>query len=113
LDLTFDTTTKVADVYINYASVQVDKRKVVSVCTEKVAETTLNALSAGAFDYVSKNMDPASLDITHIQPDLIEKIRAAAQSRAISFQCRKPPHRVESEIPRTTSAAPEIVAIGI
>ena len=54
---------------------------IVSAATEKGAETTLSALSAGAFDCVPKNLDPASLDITHIQPDLVAKIRAAAHSR--------------------------------
>lgn len=86
---------------------------IVSASTERGAETTLNALSAGAFDYVPKSLNPMSLDITHIQHDLIEKIRAAAQSRETSFQCRKPPTRVDSGTISTPSVAPEIVVIGV
>jgi two-component system chemotaxis response regulator CheB len=86
---------------------------IVSAATEKGAETTLNALSAGAFDYVPKNLDPASLDITHIQSDLIAKIRAAGQSRAALSDGRKPPRSVASETSQTPSAAPQVVAIGI
>ena len=85
---------------------------IVSAATEKGAETTLSALSAGAFDYVPKNLDPASLDITHIQPELIAKIRAAAQWRVASSASRKPPRGVESETSQTPSTAPEVVAIG-
>jgi two-component system, chemotaxis family, protein-glutamate methylesterase/glutaminase len=86
---------------------------IVSASTERGAETTLNALSAGAFDYIPKSLSPTSLDITHIQPDLIAKIRAAAQSRAISLHRRKPPKRVKCETPRMSSASPEIIAIGV
>ena len=84
---------------------------IVSAATEKGAETTLSALSAGAFDCVPKNLDPASLDITHIQPDLVAKIRAAAQSRASLSTRRKPPRRAESEPSQTRSVVPEVVAI--
>ena len=86
---------------------------IVSASSEKGAETTLSALSAGAFDYVPKSLNPMSLDIMHIQPDLIEKIRAAAQSRAISLHCRKPPNRVESGVRRRSSVSPQIVVIGV
>lgn len=86
---------------------------IVSAGSEKGAETTLSALSAGAFDYVPKNLDPASLDITHIRPDLIAKIRAAAHSRAALSDCRKPPRSVEPEASQTSSAVPEVVAIGV
>ncbi|MFZ0418998.1 MAG: response regulator, partial [Candidatus Sulfotelmatobacter sp.] len=53
----------------------------VSSVTLKDAETTFNALAAGAFDYVPKELSSASLDILHLQADLIAKIRAAAESR--------------------------------
>ena len=84
---------------------------IVSAATERSAETTLSALSAGAFDCVPKNLDPASLDITHIQPDLIAKIRVAAQSRMAVSASRKPPRSVEFGTSQTSSA-PEVVAIG-
>ncbi len=53
----------------------------VSAVTEKDAEVTFDALSAGAFDYVPKQLSPASLDIVHIRSDLLMKIRAAGLSR--------------------------------
>jgi two-component system, chemotaxis family, protein-glutamate methylesterase/glutaminase len=53
---------------------------VVSSLTQDGAEATLEALEAGAFDYVSKELSYASLDIINIQQDLIEKVHAAAQS---------------------------------
>jgi two-component system, chemotaxis family, protein-glutamate methylesterase/glutaminase len=53
----------------------------VSALTEEGAEQTLDALAAGAFDYVSKHLSSSSLDILHIRQDLLGKIRAAAQSR--------------------------------
>lgn len=52
----------------------------VSGATNQDAERTFDALAAGAFDYVSKNLSPTSLDILHIRNDLISKLRAAAQS---------------------------------
>ena len=66
----------------------------VSAVTEKGAEQTFDALAAGAFDYVPKKLSSTSLDIQHIRPDLVAKIRTAAQSRK-SRPCdvfsRKPP----------------------
>ncbi len=52
----------------------------VSSLTQEGAETTLEALSMGAFDYVSKQQSFVSLDIVKIQADLIAKIKAAAKS---------------------------------
>lgn len=45
----------------------------VSAVTEQDAEITFDALSAGAFDYVPKQLSPASLDIIHIRSDLINE----------------------------------------
>lgn len=53
----------------------------VSSTTEKGADDTFDALAAGAFDYVPKQLSPNSLDIAHIRHDLVAKIRAAARSR--------------------------------
>ncbi len=52
----------------------------VSSLTQEGAETTLEALSIGAFDYVPKQSSFVSLDIVKIRDDLIAKIRAAAES---------------------------------
>jgi chemotaxis response regulator CheB len=66
----------------------------VSAVTEKDADKTFNALAAGAFDYVPKQLSSTSLDILHIRSDLIAKLRAAAQSRNShpgDFLSKKPP----------------------
>ena len=88
----------------------------VSAVTEKDADKTFNALAAGAFDYVPKQLSSTSLDILHIRSDLIAKIRAAAQSRksrSDDVLHKKPPRSARSE---TLSAAfpsvPAIVALG-
>jgi two-component system, chemotaxis family, protein-glutamate methylesterase/glutaminase len=88
----------------------------VSAATEKDAETTLEALSAGAFDCVPKQMSQTSLEIAHIRNELISKIRAAAQSRRNGFRpidARKPPQSARFELDKSSSAAPAVVAIGV
>ncbi|HTW57885.1 MAG TPA: chemotaxis response regulator protein-glutamate methylesterase [Terriglobales bacterium] len=85
----------------------------VSSVTEKDAETTFNALGAGAFDYIPKQLSSASLDILHIQSDLIAKIRAAAHSRRSPSSAplsKKPPQSTWPEDLQPSSAS--IVAIG-
>jgi len=88
----------------------------VSGATDKDSEATVEALSAGAFDYVPKQMSASSLDISHIRSDLIAKIRAAAQSRRSIHKegiARKSPSSVR-EIARSagSAAGPAVVAIG-
>lgn len=88
----------------------------VSSATEKDAEITFNALSAGAFDYVPKNLSGTSLDVLHLHADLIAKIRAAAvaRRRAISPDFRKPPQSIGIEAETPIPAAPaSIVAVGV
>jgi two-component system chemotaxis response regulator CheB len=93
----------------------------VSSATLKGAEITFNALAAGAFDYVPKQLSAASLDILHIRSDLIAKIKAAAESRHAKADVkekdqmdlsRKPPR---AELPRreTSSLGAAIVALGV
>lgn len=88
----------------------------VSATTEKGADQTFDALAAGAFDYVPKQLSPTSLDILHIRSDLVAKIRAAAQSRKSHPEVvlsRKPPR--SSRIGRrdeVSLTAPAIVALG-
>ncbi len=85
----------------------------VSAATEKDAETTFYALSAGAFDYIPKQLSSTSLDILHIRQDLLAKIRSAAQSRTSSDSpSRKPPQRVSIEHRRGEATVPAIVALG-
>lgn len=83
----------------------------VSSVTVSGAETTFNALAAGAFDYVPKRLSSTSLDIVHIQADLIAKIKAAAHSHRSRSTSRKAPQPATLE-PDRFATAPVIVAIG-
>ena len=88
----------------------------VSATTEKDAGNTFDALAAGAFDYVPKQLSSTSLDILHIRPDLIAKLRAAAQSRKShrgDFLSKKPPRPARSEtLTPAFPSVPAIVALG-
>jgi len=88
----------------------------VSAATEKDAKVTFDALSAGAFDYIPKQMSTTSLDITHIRSDLIGKIRAAAHSRRkrLGSTCSpKLPQSVALETQSSLMAVPAVVALGV
>lgn len=89
----------------------------VSAVTEKDAEMTFNALGAGAFDYVPKQLSDSSLDIVHIRSDLIAKIRAAALSRwrpAAAPGSRKPARSIGFKAAGAPSpSTPAVVAIGV
>jgi two-component system chemotaxis response regulator CheB len=89
----------------------------VSAAAEKDAETTLAALSAGAFDYVPKQMSASSLDIMHIRSDLIAKIRAAGDARkrylnsdVLSRKASKSQRTLQDQY---LNLAPEVVAMGV
>jgi two-component system, chemotaxis family, protein-glutamate methylesterase/glutaminase len=85
----------------------------VSAATERDAETTFDALSAGAFDYIPKQLASTSLDILHIRRDLLAKIRSAAHSRiSPGPPSRKPPHPVSIAHQLADSTVPAIVALG-
>ena len=58
----------------------------VSSSTVKDAEATFSALSAGAFDYVPKQLSSTSLDIVHIQADLVAKIKACSSLKPCSIR---------------------------
>jgi two-component system, chemotaxis family, protein-glutamate methylesterase/glutaminase len=88
----------------------------VSAVTEKDAQITFDALSAGAFDYIPKHMSSTSLDITHIRADLMAKIRAAAHSHishAAPTCSRRPPESAALDTHPSLSAIPAVVAIGV
>jgi len=84
----------------------------VSSATEKDAGITFDALVAGAFDYVPKQLSPTSLEIAHIRSDLIAKIRAASQARGSrdSDPLRKPPRSAKSPN-RSDARTPAIIAL--
>jgi len=78
-------------------------------------EDRVQCLDTGADDYVPKQLSSTSLDILHIQPDLLAKIRAAAswrRSHASSFPPRKPPQPAPVAHLDRCSPAPEIVVLG-
>jgi two-component system, chemotaxis family, protein-glutamate methylesterase/glutaminase len=70
----------------------------VSSLTSEGAESTLEALSLGAFDCIPKPMSHASLDIVRIQEDLIAKVKAAFANRqryAEVVRAAAKPHALE------------------
>ena len=79
-------------------------------------EDRVQCLDTGADDYVPKQLSSASLDILHLQDDLIAKIKAAAESRhspEALMVPRKPSRAVAIPI-RDASLSPlAIVAIGV
>jgi two-component system chemotaxis response regulator CheB len=82
----------------------------VSSFTEQGAETTFDALNAGAFDYVPKHMASTSLEIAHIRSDLVSKIHAAAESRMIR-RAQNPLSSTTIEHLPDDVTAPAVVAI--
>jgi len=90
----------------------------VSSLTRDGAETTLEALDIGAFDYVSKPESFASLDVIRIRTDLVSKIKAAAESDHRHHKLRKAPRPVAATVKKPLQASrapavqPAVVALG-
>jgi two-component system chemotaxis response regulator CheB len=87
----------------------------VSSLTLKGAETTFNALSAGAFDYVPKQLSGTSLDVSHLRDDLLAKIKAAAESRRpqeSEILSRKPSRPVGFPIREPSTSDLSVIALG-
>jgi two-component system, chemotaxis family, protein-glutamate methylesterase/glutaminase len=86
----------------------------VSSLTQEGAETTLEALSIGAFDYLPKQSSFVSLDIVKIRDDLIAKIKAAASSHQRRRAPITPPTSTPAPQVRYTSSHPpaSLVALG-
>ncbi len=90
----------------------------VLVLTQRTrVEDRVQCLDTGADDYVPKKLSPTSLDILHIQSDLVAKILAAAHSRRKAHPpdilARKPPQSsVLEDHDRTFSSRAAIVALG-
>ena len=53
----------------------------ISSLTAEGAEATLEAIELGAVDFVAKPSGTVSLEIDHLRPMLLEKVRAAANAR--------------------------------
>jgi two-component system chemotaxis response regulator CheB len=79
----------------------------VSSLTQEGAETTLEALGIGAFDYVPKHLSHVSLEIAEIKDGLVSKIKAAAEAGR-----RRPMARVTraAMAPAPLRAAPRVRA---
>ncbi len=86
----------------------------VSSLTQEGAETTLEALELGAFDYVPKQQSYVSLDIIKIRDDLVDKIKAAAELRRKRAMPRiAPKPQIEHPVPRSPLVAPPaVIALG-
>jgi two-component system, chemotaxis family, protein-glutamate methylesterase/glutaminase len=88
----------------------------VSAVTAHGAEVTFDALGAGAFDYVPKQLASTSLDISHIRDDLVNKIKTAAEQKRsrLAGSNRKLPRAVRTDLFERDPApsTPEIVAVG-
>jgi two-component system chemotaxis response regulator CheB len=84
----------------------------VSSLTQEGAETTLEALDIGAFDYVPKQLSYISLDIIKIRDDLIAKIKAAAEMGQRPIRKPTVSAAASSTVHSTLSVVPEIIALG-
>jgi two-component system chemotaxis response regulator CheB len=85
----------------------------VSSLTQEGANTTLEALELGAFDYVPKQLSHVSLDIVKVRDDLVTKIKAAARSRLYApGQIQRTESRSGSVAATPYHGVPSIVAIG-
>lgn len=57
-----------------------------SSLTQEGSETTVKALTMGAFDFVGKPSGTISLDIEKVKEDLISKVKMAVKARIRNFQ---------------------------
>lgn len=58
----------------------------VSSLTEEGAETTIEAMEAGAADFISKGQAGSALRIREVENEIIEKVRALSQSQSRLFE---------------------------
>jgi two-component system chemotaxis response regulator CheB len=86
----------------------------VSSLTKAHAEATIEALSRGAYDFLSKDLSFASLDIIRIKDDLIAKCKAAATHKHRPPQPSHVPPAPAKPISRSTKRfpAPKVICIG-
>jgi two-component system chemotaxis response regulator CheB len=84
----------------------------VSSLTRVHAEATIEALSRGAYDFLSKDLSFASVDIMRLKDDLVAKCKAAGHRRLIAPPRAAP--AIVATAPRSNRVfpAPKIVCIG-
>ena len=90
----------------------------VSSLTEEGAEVTLEAMEAGAADFIPKKLSYASLDIVDIEEELHRKVRgvadgALARSRHRGTDSGRRTTARQADLDRRLEKAPEVVAIGV
>jgi two-component system chemotaxis response regulator CheB len=88
---------------------------IVSALSTEGAMSTFKALAFGAFDFVAKPRDAASVHMDEIAQDLIAKIKAAAKSKSRAVQPLVLPERLKVAKPalRLRREPTKIVAIGV
>lgn len=89
----------------------------VSSLTRAHAEATIEALSRGAYDFLSKDLSYASLNIVRIKDELVTKCRAAAaqsRRRRLPMPMPAPPAAAVRTTHRSSRCAttPKIVCVG-
>src|SRR5215467_3551017 len=85
----------------------------VSSLTQEGAETTLEALDLGAFDYVPKQLSYVSLDIIKVKDDLVAKVKAAHRFHLPGRRAAAPdPPPVATPVSPFHAVVPSIVALG-
>lgn len=88
---------------------------IVSALSTDGATATFKALALGAFDFVAKPRDAASVHMDEIAQDLIAKIKAAAKSKVRSAAVPEVPERARpNKMPVRGRREPtKIIAIGV
>ncbi len=86
----------------------------VSSLTVEGARATIDALSAGAVDFIPKQLSYVSLDITKIKGELVAKVKAITRNRLRTFS-RPLTNRVSAlnRLSQLKMSAAQIVTIGI
>jgi two-component system chemotaxis response regulator CheB len=94
-----------------------------STLTERGAEVTLEALTLGADDYVTKASNEGSLDrsLKRLREELVPKIKQFFHMPAQSFAVAQPEPahlpaqrvRWDKAVPQTTKMRPKVVVIGV
>lgn len=88
----------------------------VSSLTKDGAQTTIDALAAGAVDVIAKASSFVSLDITSIEADLLEKVKSVAESRYFNRRTvrqRKRQRRSGGTAPTVQARSARLLAIGL
>ena len=81
----------------------------ISTLTQAGAEVTLEALEAGAVDFIAKPSGDVMNSMASLATDLQEKVKAAARTRVSSRRAATPPAKPREQLGRSTG---KIVLIG-